>query len=116
MELAMAYLRVALSGVAALFVAELAPFFAVVLSVRGLSSMSGQGAVGFDPYSFRVGIFSPWCWLIAVVSFALFFMASRLGSKSLRVLLFWTPTLAISTLGFSICALLTYAWMLFRKS
>jgi hypothetical protein len=115
MEIAMAYLRVGLSGVAAIFVAELAPFFAIVLSVRGLSSMSGQGAVGCDPYSFRAGIFSPWCWLIAVVSFALF-MASRLGSKEFRVLLFWTPTLATSTLGFSICALLTYAWMLFRKS
>jgi hypothetical protein len=45
MEIAMAYLRVALSGMAAIFVAELAPFFAIVLSVRGLSSMSGQGAV-----------------------------------------------------------------------
>src|SRR5580692_709925 len=115
MEMAMAYLRVALSGVAAIFVAELAPFFAILLSVRGLSSMSGQGAVGFDPYSLWAGIFSPWCWLIAVVFFALFFTASRLGNKVLRVLLFWTPTLAISTLGFGICALLTYAWMHFRK-
>jgi hypothetical protein len=52
-------------------------------------------------------IVSAWCWLIVVVFFALFFLASRLGSKVLRVLLFWTPTLAISTLGFGIFALLT---------
>jgi NhaP-type Na+/H+ and K+/H+ antiporter len=110
-----AYLRVALSGVAAIFVAELAPYFLIFLSVRGLSGTGEQGAVGFDPYSLRAGIVSPWCWLIAVVSFALFFLASRLSSKVLRVLLFWTPALAISTLGFSICALLTCAWMLLRK-
>ena len=98
-----------------MFVAELAPYFLIVLSVRGLSGTGEQGAVGFDPYSLRAGIFSPWCWLIAVVFFALFFMASRLGSKALRVLLFWTPTLAISTLGFTICALLTSAWVLLRR-
>jgi hypothetical protein len=60
-------------------------------------------------------IVSPWCWLIAVVSFALFFMAGRLSSKVLRVFLFWTPTLAVLTLGFGIFALLTSAWMLLRK-
>jgi hypothetical protein len=115
MGITMVYLRVALSGVAAIFVAEIAPYFAIVLSVRGLNGTGEQGAVGFDPYSLRAGIVSPWCWLIAVVLFALFFMASRLSSRVLRVLLFWTPTLAISTLGFGICALLTYGWMVFRK-
>jgi hypothetical protein len=107
----MAYLRVALSGVSALFVAEIAPFFLLALSMRAVSGTGEQGAIGFDPYSLRAGIFSPWCWLIAVVFFALFFMASQLGSKALRVLLFWVPTLAISTL----CALLTFAWVLLRK-
>jgi hypothetical protein len=111
MEMAMAYLGVALSGVAALFVAELAPFFVLALRMRAVTGTGGQGAVGFDLYSLRRGFVSPWCWLIAVVSFALFFMASRLSSKALRVLLFWVPTLAISTL----CALLTFAWMLLRK-
>jgi hypothetical protein len=111
METTMAYLRVALSGVAALFVAEIAPFFALALSMRAVSGTGELGAVGFDPYSLRRGFVSPWCWLIAVVFFALFFAASRLSSKVLRVLLFWTPTLAISTL----CALLTLAWVLLRR-
>jgi hypothetical protein len=109
METAMAYLRVVLSGVAALFVALLVPLFLLI----GSTKTTGFGAI---TATFLGSIVSPWCWLIAVVSFALFFMASRLGSKVLRILLFWTPTLAISTLGFGICALLTSAWMLFRKS
>ena len=105
----MAYLRVVLSGVAALFVALLVPLFLLI----GSTKTTGFGAI---TATFLGSIVSPWCWLIAVVSFALFFMASRIGSKVLRILLFWTPTLAISTLGFGICALLTSAWMLFRKS
>jgi hypothetical protein len=111
MEMAMAYLRVALSGVAGLFVAEIAPFFLLALSMRAVSGTGEQGAIGFDPYSLRRGFVSPWCWLIAVVFFALFLAASRLSSKVMRVLLFWVPTLAISTL----CALLTFAWILLRR-
>jgi hypothetical protein len=111
METAMAYLRVVLSGVAAIFVAEIAPFFLLALSMRAVSGTGEQGAIGFDPYSFRRGFVSPWCWLIAVVFFVLFLAASRLSSKALRVLLFWVPTLAISTL----CALLTCTWIFLRK-
>jgi hypothetical protein len=111
MEMAMAYLRVALSGVAALFVAEIAPFFLLALSMRAVSGTGEQGAIGFDPYSLRRGFVSPWCWLIAVVFFALFLAASRLSSKVMRVLLFWVPTLAI----FTLCALLTFAWILLRR-
>jgi hypothetical protein len=108
METAMAYLRVALSGVAAIFVAILVPLFLLI----GSTKTTGFGAI---TATFLGSIVSPWCWLIAVVSFALFFMASRLSTKALRVLLFWTPTLAISTLGFSVFALLTSAWVLLRR-
>jgi hypothetical protein len=108
----MAYLRVALSGVAAILIALLVPLF-LLMAPMGVAKTVGFGAIT----AVLLGsIVSPWCWLIAAVSFALFFGASRLSSKVLRVLLFWTPTLAISTLGFGICALLTYAWMIFRKS
>jgi hypothetical protein len=105
----MAYLRAALSGVAAIFMALLLPLCLLI---------GGPRAVGFGAISAVLSgsILSPWCWLIVAASFALFFMASRLSSKVLRVLLFWTPTLAISTLGFAIFALLTYGWMLLRKS
>jgi hypothetical protein len=107
----MAYLRVALTGVAAIFVALLVPLCPLIFLIGGAKTV-GFGAI---TATLLGSIASSWCWLIAVVSFALFFMASRLGSKALRVLLFWTPTLAISTLGFGICALLTSAWMLLRR-
>ncbi len=107
----MTYLRVVLSGVAAMLIALLLPLF-LLMAPMGVARTVGFGAI---TATFMGSIVSPWCWLIAVVSFALFFMASRLGSKALRVLLFWTPTLAISTLGFGICALLTYGWILLRR-
>jgi hypothetical protein len=106
-----AYLRVALSGVAAIFVALLVPLF-LLMAPMGVARTVGFGAI---TATLLGSIVSPWCWLIAVVSFALFFMAGRLGSKVLRVILFWTPTLAVLTSGFGICALLTYTWMLLRK-
>ena len=111
METAMAYLRVALSGVAAIFVALLVPLF-LLMAPMGVARTVGFGAI---TATLLGSIASPWCWLIAAVSFALFFAASRLSSKVLRALLFWTPTLAISTLGFAVSALLTYSWMLLRK-
>jgi len=60
-------------------------------------------------------IFSPLFWILAVSFFALFFTASRLRSNVLRVILFWTPTVIISTLGFGVFALFVYAWLHFRK-
>jgi hypothetical protein len=43
-------------------------------------------------------VFSPRSWILAVVFFALFFVAGRLRNKLLRVFLFWTPTLTVSVL------------------
>jgi hypothetical protein len=44
-------------------------------------------------------IFTPSVGILAILFFALFFAASRLNSKWLRVLLFWTPVTIISTVG-----------------
>jgi hypothetical protein len=83
MEMAMAYLRVALSAAAAMLIALLLPLF-LLMAPMGVAKTVGFGAI---TATFLGSIVSPWCWLIAVVSFALFFMASRLGSKVLRILL-----------------------------
>jgi hypothetical protein len=82
MEMAMAYLRVVLSGVAAMLVALLVPLWPLIFLIGGAKTV-GFGAI---TATFLGSIASPWCWLIAVVSFALFFMASRLGGKALRTL------------------------------
>ena len=108
----MAYVSVALSGGAAIFIALLVPLLWLSMGPMGKNKAVGLGAV---TAIFRGSIVSPWCWLIVVVFFALFFIASRLNSTVLRVLLFWTPTLAILTLGLVSFALLTYVWMRFGK-
>jgi len=61
------------------------------------------------------GLVSPLFWILALALFALFFAASRLSSKPLRILLFWTPATVISTLGLGIFSLFTYVWIHFRR-
>ncbi len=96
----MAYFRAFLSGVAALLLAIFGPPLFI-------SFQHGEKATGID--LFRV--FSPLCAILAVVFFAVFFAASRLHSKSLKLLLFWTPVTVISTLGLGLSALVAYAWL-----
>ena len=94
----MAYLRALLSGLAALVLALLGP--ALVLSLQ----QKATGVVVFRALS-------PLCAFLAMVFFILFFAASRLHRKSLRLLLFWTPTTVISTVGLTLLALFAYAWL-----
>ena len=96
----MAYLRVLLSAVAALLLAIFGP-------PLFLSLQHGDKAMGWTPFR----VFSPLCMILAIVFFALFFAASRLHRKSLRLLLFWTPVTVISTLGIGFFALFAYAWL-----
>jgi hypothetical protein len=100
-----AYLRALLSGVAALLLAILGPPLFISLQ-------HDEKAMGWT--GFRV--FSPLCAILAIVFFTLFFAASRLHSKSLRLLLFWTPVTVISTLGVGFLALFAYAWLHVPKS
>jgi hypothetical protein len=102
----MNYAKVILSGLAAIFFA-----LAVILwpLFRGISEQKATG----------LGVFvrvtaSPVLWILAVLFFVLFFAASRLGNKILRVLLFWIPTLTVSVLVMAIVALFTYVSIHFR--
>jgi hypothetical protein len=53
--------------------------------------------------------------ILAVVFFAMFFAASRLHRKSLRLLLFWTAVTVISTLGLGLLLLVVDAWLYVPK-
>jgi hypothetical protein len=112
-----AAVRVALSGLAAIFAALLVPYFLIAASVNAHHAASGeQGAVGFDVVSLLPQIvLSPWRWIIALSFFVLFLAASRLSSRALRVLLFWIPTLAVSTVGFCLFSLIAYLWLLSKS-
>jgi len=105
--------RVALSGLAGIFVSLLALYLVFLARAGDLQAASGQhGAVGIDVFSVLPRIFLwPWFWIIAISSFALFFAASRLSSRALRVLLFWTPTLVLSTMELTFFSLIAYLWL-----
>jgi hypothetical protein len=111
-RVAVAVVKIVLSGLAATFVALLGPGFVTALRYVSPQKATGLAAVAGGLLE---AIFSPLFWVLAIFSFALFFTASRLRSKVLQVILFWAPTVIISTLGFGLFALLAYAWLHFRK-
>jgi hypothetical protein len=108
----MTIVRGTLSALAAVFGGLLGPglFFAL----RGINNSKATGLAAVAG-GFLESLFSPLFWILAVSLFALFFAASRLSSKPLRILLFWTPVTAISILGLGIFSLFAYAWIHFRR-
>ncbi len=48
------------------------------------------------------------CLLLAAFFFVLFFGASRIGNTVLKAFLFWAPVTAISVIGLSYLALISY--------
>jgi hypothetical protein len=105
-------LRNIFSAVAAIFVAVLGP--SLVLALRGINNSKATGSAAVAG-GFLENLFSPLLWILAVACFTLFFAASRLSSKSLRILLFWTPVTAISILGLGIFSLFAFAWIHFGR-
>ena len=104
----MKYVRRILSAVAAVVLAVLAPGV-----VEGLRAVSAEKATGLAVVmgGAAQAIYSPWFWVLALVFFALFFAASSLSSRLLRVLLFWIPSVAVTVLGFSLAGVLAYLWV-----
>ena len=107
----MMILRGTLSALAAVIVGLLGPklFFAF----RGINNSKATGLAAVVE-GLLESFFSPLFWILAVLFFALFFAASRVSSKPLRILLFWTPVTAISILGLGIFPLFTVLWLHFR--
>jgi hypothetical protein len=106
------YLRAALAGVAAIFIASLGPGLLKAFWEIGQQKATGLGVI----YGALLeSPLSPQFWILAVLFFCLFFAAGRLSSKLLRVALFWAPTLLVSTVGFAFIALFTYVWILLIK-
>jgi hypothetical protein len=107
----MNYFKNVLCGIAAVFLAEVVPS-----SWSAFRDMNSERATGLAAVAggFVESIFSPLFWILAVLFFMVFFRASRLGNKLLRILFFWVPTVALSTVSISIVALLTYAVLHFR--
>lgn len=108
----MTTLRGVLGTVAAILVAVLGP--GLVLAFRGINNSKATGLAAVAG-CFAGSLFSPWFWILAVSFFAFFFAAGQLGSKPLRILLFWVPVIAVWIFGLCIFSLLTFAWIHFRR-
>ena len=108
----MTYLRGVLSGLAAIFVVLLGPGL-----LNGFISIGREKATGFGFVTAGLveALLLPRFWILIILLSCLFFSASRLSSKVLRVVLFWTPTLAFSTLGLAFVAFFAYLRIHFRN-
>ena len=62
------------------------------------------------------GFLSPLFWVLVIALFAIFFAASRLDNKPLRVVFFWIPTLTSSGLIFAMVSIVAYVVIHFRNS
>jgi hypothetical protein len=107
----MNYFKGILSGIAAIFLAELVPGSWSVF--RGISREKATGLAAVAG-GLAESVFSPLFWILVVLFFALLFAASRLGNKLLRVFLFWIPTLTVSAFGIAIVTLFTYLFIRVR--
>jgi hypothetical protein len=107
----MAYAKGVLSGVAAMFAVLILPGL-----IHTLWDISREKATGlaFVRGGLVEALSSPLFWVEVFCLLALFLATGRLSSRPLRVLLFWAPTLIITTLG-SIIALFTFLYLRFRS-
>jgi hypothetical protein len=107
----MDYAKGILSGLVAVILAELVPgvlwVFTSGTKATGLAAVAG---------AFVESLFSFRFWILAILFFAVFFAASKLGSKPLRVALFWIPALTVVSASVATVALFTYLFLHFRHS
>ena len=97
----MPYAKVVLSAFVAIILADFVSFWPIFRSTKamGLAALVG-GSIE--------NLFSIQFWIIGVLGFALFYAASRIGNKLLRILLFWTPTLSICSVVILMTGLIGY--------
>lgn len=108
----MNYVKAILSVLAALFLAQCVPGPWSVF--RGISQEKATGLAAVAG-GLLASAFSPLFWMIAILFFALFFTAARLGNRALRILLFWIPAVTISVVCLASAAILTYVFLHFRQ-
>ena len=108
----MAYFKMSLSGMAALLLAEFAGPWSMF---RGMSTEKATGLAAIVGGLIE-SVFSPLFWLLAFLLFGMFFLASRLEGKLLRVLLFWTPTLLVCTVSILVTSLILFCFPAFSTS
>jgi hypothetical protein len=107
----MVYVKAILSGMTAVIATEL-------LTIWWALRPWSQKASGIELIFavLRASLVHAQPWILAIFLFATFFAASRLDSKTLRVFLFWIPTVTISCIGITLVSFVTYVTTQFKNS
>jgi len=101
----MNYVKGILSGLAAVILAEVIPGIRWAFTDVRSSKATGIAVLWAGLLE---SLISLRFWILAILFFALFFAASRLASKPLRVVLFWIPSLTVISASIAVVALFTY--------
>jgi hypothetical protein len=108
----MLYVKAILSGMTAVIATELLTIWWV------LRPWSSRRATGIDLILavLKASLVHAQPWILVIFLFATFFAASRLGSRTLRVVLFWIPTVTISCIGLTLVSSVMYLMTRFKNS
>jgi drug/metabolite transporter (DMT)-like permease len=100
------YLKTALSSLAAQVLAASLPMFWTTFRYISQEKATGLAAVAGGMFeNFFSGLFL----ILFLLFLAVFFMTSRLGNRTQRILLFWVPAITVCVFAFGAWALLAYA-------
>lgn len=105
----MVYVKAILSGLTAIFATE---FLTIWWTLRPFSSARATG-IDLIFAIIKASLVQALPWIIAILLFTTFLAASRLGSKSFRVVFFWIPAITISGLGITFMSSIAYLTMKF---
>jgi len=108
----MTFVKGALSGLAAIILAELVAIYWIVF--RGINNSKATGTAALAG-GFLESLISPLFWLLAIAFFTIFLKASRATSGTLRTVLFWIPTVGVTCLGVTIVSLFSYLYFHYRN-
>jgi hypothetical protein len=109
----MVYVKAMLSAMTAVIATELLTIWWVL---RPWSSRATGIDLDLIFAVLRASLVHAQSWVLAILLFATFFAASRLDSKTLRVVLFWIPTVTISCVGLTLVSSVAYLITKFKNS
>jgi hypothetical protein len=96
-----------LSGIATMTIVLVGPWLIFAI-------MHGEKATGMA--ALTATLLSPVSWVAFCLVFGLLWATGRLNNKALRIILFWIPTVVISTIGFAFAALILFVVLHAPKS
>src|SRR5437764_989052 len=99
-------MRISMSILAGTMLAALLPWLQMAVQYR-------QKATGIAVL--MATLLSPVWWSLAALFSGLFWAASRFENKLVRIFLFWTPAILISTIGLATYGLFLYLFFHFRR-